>query len=238
MESSETLESPLTEVLTRIAKAPLPSAKASASREDRETQAARAAQWREIIHKLGARYTNCRISELEIYDPRQREAFERATSYCQQMPDHVASGTGIVLFGPTGTGKDHVMAACMRAAVLQYGFTVRWVNGMDLYGDIRDSIGTDARESKVIRDFSQSDILAISDPIPPFGEVTAFQAQTLFRIIDSRYRNMKPTWMTMNVSSAADASTKMGAAVVDRLREGAVTLHCDWGSYRNRKRGA
>lgn len=193
-------------------------------------------RWQSVAAAMGPRYSDCRLASFRTYGtPEQREDQARAISQCEEyvtnISDNVKRGNCVVLFGPPGTGKDHILAALIREACKQ-GLDVRWLNGLDFFGDMRDRIDSDSSESTLIRELGGPDILAISDPLPPWGPLTSFQAQTLFRVIDRRYRARKPIWVTMNVASGVEASDRLGAAVKDRLAERALSVHCNWPSYR------
>jgi hypothetical protein len=79
--------------------------------------------------------------------------------------------------------------------------------------------------------------LAISDPIPPVGEPTAWNLGQLYRLLDRRYRDLKQTWVTLNALSIEDADAKLSAPMFDRLREDAELFACFWPSFRERRKG-
>lgn len=206
--------------------------KLESDEQDRERRE-RGIAWGNLAQRLGPRYHECRIQDMECYDEKLSAAVKRVEAYALKLTENVAAGNSIVLFGPPGTGKDHMLAALMRLAILGHGMTVDWCNGMDLYGDFRDSMDSkETRESSLIKNLVSPQILAISDPIPPWGDLTQFQAATLFRIIDGRYRQKRPTWITINIERGAEAAQRMGAAVLDRFREHSLQIHCNWKSYR------
>ncbi len=136
-----------------------------------------------------------------------------------------------MLFGPKGTGKDHLLVALCRAAIVA-GKYVLWQNGMDLFGDIRDRMDTADSERALINRLVAPDVLYLSDPVPPLGNLTEFQSSMMFRILDGRYSRRKPTWCSVNASKGAELESRMGPQNVDRLRDGALSIHCDWPSYR------
>ena len=84
----------------------------------------------------------------------------------------------------------------------------------------------------LLKAWTAPSILSMSDPLPPFGNLTQFQMTTLFQILDFRYRHCKGTWVTLNVAKGAEADERMGKQLADRLRHGAMVLHFDWPSYR------
>ncbi len=191
--------------------------------------------WSSVLKRRGTRYADCTVANFRVYDDRQTEVGQAVRRYLRELDENIAAGVNVLLFGPAGTGKDHLLAAMMRAAVWKYGYRVEWRNGIDLYGDVRDRMGTDETESGLIRSLVKPDILAISDPVPPIGKLTEFQIQTLFRIVDGRYSNTRPTWVTLNVDRKAEAIERMGAQIVDRLSHDALVRFCDWSSYRQKK---
>jgi DNA replication protein DnaC len=68
------------------------------------------------------------------------------------------------------------------------------------------------------------------------GKSPAWAAEiNLLEIIDRRYSHLLPTWMTINVANRKEAETRMGAPTVDRLAHDALTVVCDWPSFRAKK---
>lgn len=192
--------------------------------------------WAEVASAIGTRYADCTVAGFELAeDPevlaRQQRVVLSLQDYGDSIAENIRAGRGLVLFGPVGTGKDHLLVGLMRLACRE-GFTVRWINGMDLYGEMRDSIDKNQTEYAAMRPWVSPDVLVISDPIPPWGPLTPFQSQFLFRVLDHRYRNRRPVWVTANFKSRKDAGEKLGDQLVDRLADGAVTLFCDWPSHR------
>lgn len=200
----------------------------------RQERSRRESEWASLVHERGQRYSNCTLSSYECRVDAQTQAREALRRYAEKMPESVDSGVGIVLFGPAGTGKDHLLAAMMRAAIMTYGLRVRWENGMDLFGEVRDRIGEDKSEAQFVRSLAHPQILALSDPLPPFGAIKEFQAAMLFRVIDRRYSEGKPTWVTMNARNRQEAEERMGVQMIDRLSHGALVIFCNWPSYRQK----
>lgn len=231
------LSSALDRITTRITEAPASSEPRKLTAEERE----RAEGWRKwelLSQRIGERYAKCKLSEFVYADDaevktRQAEAIGKLERYQEDMPNLVNFGQGIVLFGPAGTGKDHCMAAMMRKACW-HNLNVEWRNGMDLYADRRDAISREVPERDLIRDLVATDVLAISDPIPPWGNLTEGQAEFLFRVVDGRYRQRKPIWVTANFAEGKEAESRIGKQVVDRLRDGSLALFFDWPSFRKR----
>ena len=206
-------------------------------RQRREQQGAeRSARWRSFSEQLGARYAGCRFANFEIPDGPHAEAQGKVLNglrrYAEKMPKHVEAGRGVLLPGPSGTGKDHLVTALSRVAILRFDLHVRWIDSTAFYCQMRDRLDSHEREAELIERFCLPTILYISDPVPPHGALTAFQAAALFAVIDRRYRDRRPTWMTLNVQNFDEMGRRLGASIADRLKDNSLTLRCAWPSFR------
>lgn len=191
-----------------------------------------------VAQQLGPRYSPSRatLEGFQVYhEQEQRPVLRRLQAFAADLPGRIERGEGLVLYGPVGTGKDHLLAALLyRAANL--GIVGQWVSGQEIYGLIRDQMDSGGSEAGLLAKLSSPTILAISDPIPPIGDPSAWNVAQLYRLLDRRYRLMRPTWCSLNALSAEDADAKLSAPVFDRLRDGAELVGCFWPSYRERKR--
>ncbi|MCX7429059.1 MAG: hypothetical protein NTW96_25960 [Planctomycetia bacterium] len=206
-------------------------------RERQEADRAREARERaqrlgEFLGSRGKRYEGCTLENFEVLSPDQGRVVVALRRYAGAMPTEVAAGRGVVLFGGCGSGKDHLVVGLSRIAILDHGLSVVWKNGLELFADFRRVVAGELPESKVFADLTRPDVLALSDPIPPSGPVTEYQAAMMLRAIESRYNALRPVWATLNVRSAAEADQRLGAPIVDRLRDGAVCCFCSWPSHR------
>ena len=75
-------------------------------------------------------------------------------------------------------------------------------------------------------------ILALSDPVPPRDELSAYELSILRDVVEHRYSHGLSTWVTTNVDNQAEAQRLFSGAVLDRLLHGATEVFCDWSSYR------
>lgn len=192
---------------------------------------------RALVDRIGKRYAESKLVNFEKSSnpdiaALQLAALETVRKLQNNLRVHVEQGGNVILYGPPGTGKDHLMAALMHYAIAIHGINIRWCNGQDLAGEFRDAIDNETPESTVVRRYTEAQVLAISDPVPPRGDATNYAAQMLYRILDCRYRNGRGTWVTVNVGNAEEAASGLSAPVFDRLRDNAVSVFCNWPSYR------
>ncbi len=186
----------------------------------------------DLINQRGSRYRGAKFSTYEISCDAQQAAVDRLHAYLTDFDRHSDEGSGLILFGPPGTGKDHLLMVAMGCAVMRHGASVVWRNGLDIYGAVRNAFSVGDSEESIIAELSRPEVLAISDPLPPTGALTEFQQQTLLRVLDARYSNCRPTWVTVNVANSREMEQRLGSATTDRLRHGATAIHCNWESFR------
>lgn len=202
--------------------------------QEQTEQRNRDTAWHMLVREIGRRYVDCRLSTFEAVTDAQKEAKATLDKFCEEIVQRTESGQGLVFTGPKGTGKDHLAVACLRVAVLFHGIRADWIDGQALYQEFRDNIDSESSELQMVRQYTAPKILLISDPVPHTENLTAFQQSVLWRIIDRRYRNMTPTWVTMNVATAEEAEKRIGSQIVDRLRDGALSIVCNWPSHRKK----
>ncbi len=196
----------------------------------RERQGRIAAALDQLRRDTGARLAEASLSDLTIYDEKQRAVVARLKKLA--ICDHVKRAGGLILAGPTGTAKDHCAVALLRD-VAKHGFTARWRNGQDLYSAVAAAYRDESSERDVLRELIAADVLCLSDPVLPFG-MSDSNRRTLYRLINERYDRSRSTWVTMNVTTESQAIELLGPQSYSRLLDGAVCLFCNWEDYRRR----
>lgn len=176
-----------------------------------------------FIARIGQRYANCRMDSFVASSAAQRSVLESLKVYGNKLAENVAQGVGVVLHGPCGTGKDHLLVALSRIAIAEHGLRIHWASGTTLRDRGR---ATD------------HDVLYLSDPAPPGGldsqggYQTREAANRLYEWIDEFYRHHKPIWMSVNAANRDAAVDQLGAQIVDRVTHSAIVLECNWPSHR------
>lgn len=198
----------------------------TAERAELRRKAELRARFAELCMAAGNRYARCTLENFKTPHHRQREVLTEVLAYVAGD-----SKDGLVLYGPIGTGKDHLAFAVCREAI-RAGKTVRWLNGRSWFGSVRDAMDSTKSEAAIIDEVRRPDVVCLSDPLPPIGALTAHQADMLYRFVDARYTRGVPTICTLNVENDADADERLGVPTWDRLCDGAFKLHCNWPSWR------
>ena len=116
----------------------------------------------------------------------------RFSGHVVGMWTKLTEGTGFWFTGPTGTGKTATAAVIAREAV-RLGWSVRFVNAVDMFQSLRDSYdGTG--EAKVMGRYTAPRLLVIDDLGK--GRPTAWVAEKLYAIVNSRWDAAVPTIVT------------------------------------------
>lgn len=143
-----------------------------------------------------------------------------------------SAGAGLVLFGPVGTGKDHLMVAAVRRLIIEAGISARLVNGRELAAECRAAIAENKPDRSIVGEYLAPDVLILSDPTPPRGDLSTYQADILYQIADGRAKRGRLTCATVNIADEREADEKLGAPTWDRLVAGAWLIECAWSSFR------
>lgn len=188
--------------------------------------------WFALKEKVGKRLCSATFDKYETKLPEQKKLVDSLREYTSKIVENHANGVSIILLGTCGVGKDH-LSFCIANAAHTAGLTVNWTNGEDLFADARDAIDSRSTEAELLAKYSEPDYLWMSDPLPPSGDLTDWQKRFLYRIIDSRYRRLKPVIITANVKDQEEFRSRVGYQVADRLMHGGLRWMCKWKSYRS-----
>ena len=126
-------------------------------------------------------------------DGGQGNAADVMRKYCEKWPEMVKENVGILLYGPVGTGKSF-LASCVCNEILRTKTTV----GATSFGRLLNCLMSAKSDKQEILDsLSRFSLLFVDD----LGSErsTEFALETVFSVIDSRYRSEKPVIITTNL---------------------------------------
>ena len=185
------------------------------------------------MNDLGPHYPTgiADLSKYQVYHKNQKSALDQVRRLAGSLKELLAGRSGIIWYGTKGTGKDHLAAALLYHAA-SLGQNARFVFGMSLFSQFRDGMAKECLEAETLGRYLNPEVLCISDPLPPLGELSPWNVQVLFRIVDGRQRAKRTTWATMNVADLEEAERRLSPPVFDRLRDRAEIIPCFWPSHR------
>ncbi|MGB4493473.1 MAG: ATP-binding protein [Limnochordia bacterium] len=133
-----------------------------------------------------------------------RKAYEDSLAFARNF-DKIHDGRGIILVGPSGTGKTHLAAAI--ANELRSRFSVAFVHLPILLEQMRT--GNVSLEPLLFADLLVLDDLGSE-------RVTDWTMERLLIIVDGRLNNLKPTVFTTN-HDLEDLEKRVGMRVASRV---------------------
>ncbi|NLM41672.1 MAG: ATP-binding protein [Firmicutes bacterium] len=150
-----------------------------------------------------------------------RNAFERSRSFARNF-DKIENGRGIILLGPSGTGKTHLAAAI--ANELREKFSVAFVYVPTLLEQMRLS-------NVPLEPLLNADLLIMDDL--GTDRATDWVVERLLIIVDGRLNNLKPTVFTTNYD-LQDLDARVGMRVASRIIGSNLHLFLKGTDYRVR----
>jgi len=198
---------------------------------------ARFESFKELAKVRGARYAPATLETYQTQRPEQRAVVERLRAFQRDGVPNLHRGGGLLFYGPEGTGKDHLLFAMLRHAIIECGYSAMWRDGMGMQDEIRESIG-DGKQSELRRRLCDPQILAISDPLPPRSgesdkdDLSAWNLQFLRDVIDRRYSALKSTWFTFNGTSLDALKVALLPPLTARIADCSTEILCNWKSNR------
>ena len=122
-------------------------------------------------------------------------------------------GRGLLIIGPTGTGKSTAAALCCKEAA-RLRFRVRW----SYVPDLADALhGKPTERATLIRELVAVDLLVLDD----FGvrDLADWEIGYLDQIVEGRYRSRRPMIVTTNWTPADLVKDQRFARLADRWKE-------------------
>jgi DNA replication protein DnaC len=175
---------------------------------------------------------------LEAFDWAFQPSLDRAVFADLARCDWVRRADDLLLTGPTGTGKSHLLMA-LGLKACEHQLAVRYARGVDLLGDLFAGLADGTYPTR-LKAWCAPQLLLIDDVglgqlKQRDDEPTA--AHALFTLIDRRHTRAA-TALTSNLPLSAwgrylgDAT--LAAAILDRLAMRALRIDIDGPSYRQR----
>lgn len=143
--------------------------------------------------RVPVRFLSCRI---DTWEPANGSPRVRALSYAATWPPPKPF---LLLFGEKGTGKTHLAVGMLRAIFERHGMRGVFWPTVDLIDRYRAASNPDRATETVEAidaELRRTPVIVLDD----YGaeKATEFAAERVFRLVDERYREMRPLIVTTN----------------------------------------
>jgi DNA replication protein DnaC len=147
--------------------------------------------------QLPAKFADKRLRDYKHDHNAQIRAWRRADRFVQEFVPGAQGIRALVLCGPPGTGKTHLLCGILRELALQKGVRGRYEEFFLLLSDIRDGFSRGLSSREWLAPLRSVDVLAI-DELGKGGRNVEFEQGVLDEIISVRYNAGKPTLFATN----------------------------------------
>src|SRR3989442_1820364 len=195
----------------------------------------------EVAHRTQTRIQRCVrrarfpfLKTIDEYDFTLQSAVRLALLGSFLGPEFVTHGAGLVLSGPTGTGKTHLAVAIAYRAI-QNGFEARFTTATTLIDDLSPATRT-GKLRHVLPGYTHPHVLVIDEV--GYLSYGADAANVLFQVVNDRHLHRRPMVFTTNKPLAAWGRVlhdpDLAQAILDRVLERGRHLELRGPSYRTR----
>jgi DNA replication protein DnaC len=175
--------------------------------------------------KLPARHAQKKIDVEAMGDHPWAKTYRSIIARLGSNPD-----VTILLLGPSGPGKTQVAVEATRWWCAEQKASALYTTAEDAIVGIRDAMKDKySTETKSIGSLTSVGLLVVDECDKRYG--TKWGDAKFTRILDTRYRDMKPTILIANVLPKT-FSESVGPSITDRIRETGVIIECTWASFR------
>jgi DNA replication protein DnaC len=180
--------------------------------------------------RIGRRYADC---TLENFIPVKGadKALNTCTEYVKDFSKD--SGEGLIMAGPSGSGKSHLAVAIVKA-IAETGKSAIFQSVPELLAKLRltyDKNNDGETEDEILEQLTKCDLLVLDD----IGaeKQSAWTEERLYLLIDRRYRDKRATIVTTNLNYN-EIEKLLGTRAMDRLLETCGIVKLTASSYRRR----
>lgn len=153
-------------------------------------------------------YTSAPRHELDMYDPERLgeahaqsgcDALRQVREYIDQWETCRQTGVGLYLYGPSGTGKSHLLIGLAKAIVRRWRITPTYWPLGELVDRLRQTVAEDTGSSAILAPVRETELLLL-DEVGGDGRITGYYADVLFRILDYAEISGRPVVIASNYS--------------------------------------
>ena len=181
---------------------------------------------------IARRFEACEFDNYQAINQDAAKNLASCQRYTHSWPERLKAGTGLVMTGNCGTGKNHLAVSIAKSIIRDHLAKVEITDVMRLTRAVKSTWRHNAEmtEEDVIERFASLDLLIIDEVGVQFGSPT--EMTILQEIINARYESILPTILISNLTFDQLKET-IGERIVDRVTDGGRNrLAFGWGSFR------
>lgn len=187
---------------------------------------------------IARRFEACEFDNYQAINQDAAKNLASCQRYTHSWPERLKAGTGLVMTGNCGTGKNHLAVSIAKSIIRDHLAKVEITDVMRLTRAVKSTWRHNAEmtEEDVIERFASLDLLIIDEVGVQFGSPT--EMTIMQEIINVRYESILPTILISNLTFDQLKET-IGERIVDRVTDGGRNrLAFGWGSFRAIASGA
>lgn len=205
----------------------LSDAEAKRIRESEDAKRAERERIKSELSRFPKRYADASFDNYLLYSDEPSRVAQQHTIDC------LRSGNSLVMYGKNGTGKTRLAYSFLRDRILA-GKKCKYILAPALFDEIRNTYAKESYDTSValVNRYARYDHLVIDELDKTFGTKAEFIG--LYRIINARYDDLKPTVIMTNADDATVIDI-VGRSCYERLIEYPGTaVKMEWKSFRAR----
>lgn len=186
---------------------------------------------------IGPAYADVSFATYRIYDDRQRTAVGLLEEYSSSFAKNLEDMRGLVLYGPSRTGKDHLAISLCRDLLNRYGhcrlsgrgFFVKHTNCRRMFARFKSECWNGKRsELEFIGEHAWAAAQVFSDPFSSKGTLAEYESNLLYDIWEMRFKRGLPSILTCNVPAITEVKKRLEDRNFNRLGNIRQAIDCSW----------
>ncbi len=171
------------------------------------------------------KYANATLNIYQTRNQLEIDVKNKVGCYQTNIIENYLTGKNLLLIGNYGTAKSLLLSALCNYCSINKGLTGKYVNITDLADEVRSTFsdGTPKTTEDVINSYLRLDYLFVDDLDKE--KPTEFVKNLIYKIINKRYDEKKPTCISSNTDIMELDLDYFGEATVSRMVENCVVIY-------------